>query len=503
MRDEARNTASHHSSLGWQSGDAKLRQRPVTFVSAGVVDPLNDDQPPEAPSKPGMIEDSQVDAMDPVGDPDRVARRIDVPGVETTIETVEQEAIVIEPQVQESAVKTSDQPSEAQGIATADLFFFDLGDDQPMIDPSIPPPKIPSPRSSFGGSDSSEEVILFRGRAGNSRAAAQRNGFTSSGATASPSTMPVGHGDGNIAATSNNPESRDMERPTQVAQNRPGSKHGGSRVPNHRKEDEEDEILADYIANMAENPDDDFISSLLQASTTYRDLGGDHDALNLGSGDETSPKGDDLLDAEGAGSVGSGTSDDEGDGLAMESGDEDMDADMDDEELARLLAKQEELGMGSDDLLLFTSSFAQTGSRKSHGKRPVNSASGRVLRGPASATQVADAFDNLDLADWSHLTGQTPKRRSKQPPSFNVSDSEIEAALKTAWQRDRERKKDRKLEREALRSEGLLGKNVNPDDLRIKYPSGMKLDDIKLELTSFLLSSAERWVTLDLQRHRL
>ncbi len=446
-----------------------------------------------------MIDDTQGDAMDPVGETDRVENEkmpdnesIHVPEVETIIETVEQEVIVIEPPAQESLVGTSDQASEAQGRGTADLFFFDLGEDQPMIDPSIPPPKIPSPRSSFGGSDSSEEVILFRGRAGNSRAAAQKSGFALSGITTAPSKASADSQDDIVAATSSKPKSQSTYPPTQVTSNRSGSKPRGSRVPEHKNDDEEDEILADYIANMAANPEDDFINSLLRSSTTYRDLGGDDDALNLGSGDERSPRGEGLLDAEGAESVGSGSSDDEEDGFAIEGGDQDMDAEMDDEELARALAKQEELGMGSDDLLLFTSSFAQTGSRKSQGKRPVNSTSGRTLHGPASATQVADAFDNLDLADWSHLTGQTRKRRSKLPPSFNVSDSEIEAALKSAWQRDRERKKDRKLEREERRAEGLLGKNVNPDDLRVKYPSGMKLDDMKLELTSFLISSAER-----------
>jgi hypothetical protein len=141
--------------------------------------------------------------------------------------------------------------------------------------------------------------------------------------------------------------------------------------------------------------------------------------------------------------------------------------------------------MGGDDLAIFSSSFAQTGSRKKAG-------AGRALQGRASASQVADAFDNLDLADWSHLTGQSRKRRSKQPPIFNVDDSELESTMNTAWARDRERKKSRKLEREALRAEGLLDKNADPDDLRVKYRTGMKLDDVKTELTAFLLGSGER-----------
>jgi hypothetical protein len=263
------------------------------------------------------------------------------------------------------------------------------------------------------------------------------------------------------------------------------------------EDSDEDAILADYIANMTTNSDDDPLASHLRSLSGYRDLGGDDEAVNFGFDDGKSPGRNDSSDDERSSAPGYDIGNSEMDDSEMDdsvNGDDDqeMDAAVDDETLARLLAKQEELGLGGDDLLLFTSSFAQRETTKSRGKHTASASSSRAPARHASAARVADALDDLDLANWSQLTGQSRKRRSKRPPNFNVSDSKIEAALQAAWQRDRERKKIRKLEREALRAGGLLGKNMDSNDLRVKYPSGMKLDDIKAELTSFLLGSVER-----------
>jgi len=510
MRDEARNTASHQSS--WPSGDASFRRRPVVFVSAGFVEPLQDINPPDEPSGSKTVDQSPEATVEAVVDTAEVESSADpftettdameveptveaveeaaglveaVETIEETVETVEQ-TVIVELPAQEEVVGNADQLTAAQESEPKELFFFDLAEDESSGYPSIPPPKIPSPRSSFAGSDSSEEVILFRGRTANTQEPVRRN-EVSRPSVATPRPEKPSESKLKIAvAIPDKPVPRNLISPPGPRGKRSRSRRNRSKAPKVVEDDEEDAILADYIANMVANSDDDFIGSQLQSLPRRRDLGGDHDAVNFGSEDEKSPRGDDFLGNEAAESVGSGSTDAEGDD-SVNGDEEDMDADLGDEALARLFAKQEELGMDGDDLLLFASSFAQTGSRKAQGKRPA-----KAIGGPASAAQVADAFDNLDLADWGHLTGQTRKRRNKQPPDFNVSDSEIEAALKSAWGRDRERKKGRKLEREALRAEGLLGKDANPDDMRVKYPSGMKLDDMKAELTAFLLGSAER-----------
>ncbi len=485
MRDEARNTASHQSS--WPAGDANFRRRPVIFVSAGFVEPLKDINPPSKPSEPKATDEPPAGAVEATANITEAADvgnsmnpgpgTVDDMEVETALEIVDQETLVVELPVQEEDFGNADQLPEARDSDSKELFFFDLGDDDQLaVGPSIPPPKIPSPRSSFGGSDSSEEVILFRGRAANTQGPGRR---TRPSVAAALLDAPVESKSRTTSAASDNLDSRNLTAPSHSKRSR--SRRNRSKARKAMEDDEEDAILADYIANMATDSDGDLVSQL-QAFSGRRDLGGDDDAVNFGSGDEKSPQGDDFMNNEEAESVGSDSSDTEGD-----DDDEDMDADLGDEVLAQLYAKQAELGMEGDDLLLFSSSFAQTGSRKVRGKRAAKAAAG-----PASASQVADAFDNLDLADWGHLTGQTRKRRSKQPPTFNVSDSELEAALRTSWNRDRERKKGRKLERETLRAGGLLGKGANPDDMRVKYPAGMKLDDMKAELTSFLLDSTER-----------
>ncbi|KAK4124217.1 hypothetical protein N657DRAFT_644426 [Parathielavia appendiculata] len=532
MREEARNTASH-SSLAWISGDAKFRQKPVTFVSAGVIEPLKEDKPLDNSADPSTAEEStrdvldggviepleeekssndsadsntaeepRGDVLDAVGKPAEVKEAensrlgtIDVFGTETAVQILEQEFSVTALPLRAHGTGDSDLPLSAQANETKDFFSIDLGqDDESTINIPLPLPKIPSPRSSFGGSDSSEEVILYRGRGAFAQGAAPKDVFTYPSTAAIPTETSVSQRPRSNATTPNSPTSHTSETPARASRKKSRARDRRSQVSEAtgdvEEDDEEDAILADYIANMAEDSDNDFLAGLLQSSSNQRDIGGDQEAVNFGSGDEKSPRGDDMWGDEE--SITSGTSDAEGDNIKSDDEDEDVDADMNDETLTRLLAKQEELGMGSDDLFLFSSSFAKTGTRKKQGKQPVKPGSSSALRGPASATQVADAFDNLDLADWNQLTWQSRKRRSKQLPNFNVSDSEIEAALKTAWQRDRERKKSRRLEREALRAKGLLGKNANPDDLRVRYPSGMKLDDIKAEMTSFLLGSVER-----------
>lgn len=507
MADEAKHTASHQSSSAWFSGDAQLRQKPVTFVSAGVVEPLTETKPfDETPafdtpedSFPGPVEGNggtiEVEDTESIN---TGAPHVEV-STETILEAIGQEASVAELLTQQQSIDDLDQQPKTQVNETADLFFFDLAEDEPMIDHTIPPPKIHSPRSSFSGSDSSEEIILFKGRTGNGHKAAQKNKVIRPSSVAALSVRLTENKSETIVGGARSPVSRAAAHPSRSSRGRSRSRNKRSRIPKASENEDEDEdaILADYIANMAADSDNDHIKSQFQSTAGRQDLGGDDDAINFGYGSDKSPIDDNALNVEGQKSQDSNLSDAGVDDLVdwddgQKGSDADMDADMDDETLARFLAKQEELGMGGDDLLLYTSSFGNISNKTTRGKRPAKAGTSRGLGEPTSATQIADALDNLDLADWSQLTGQTRKRRSKQPPNFGVSDSEIEATLNTAWLRDRERKKSHKLEREALRAQGLLGRNVDPDDLRVKYTSGMKLDDMKLELTTFLLGSAER-----------
>lgn len=497
MRDEARNTQSHHSDVAWTSGATKLRQKPVTFVSAGFIEPLKDlpresdlprpDQLGEDPSGTMDTSDGNVeeDGSEDVG--------LDFTEVVKVIATVEEEEIIgPELTVEDRAGDDAGQAGEPEEVQTQQLFCIDLVGDKNKSKQSFPPPIIPAPRSSVGESDSSEEIILFRGRAANARKGNKQT-------TCTPTSIQPLHTSATSSRQINgvvpNPptpqlstktslQTREKRTKFQRSQSRGGKKAASEFIKDEDTDNEEDGILADYIANMAANGKDDFIARQLNSFNSRRDLGGDNFTFDLGSGDENDlPAVENLSNEEDEELSGSGLSDAEDDEHLKEIGD-DMDADMDDETLARLLGKQEELGIGGEDLILADSlAFIRAGQKSKRSRRS---------NGQASASAVADAFDDLDLADWVQPVPR--KRRSKQPPNFNVSDSETERALKTAWSHDRERKKIRKMEREALRAQGLLGKNSasSPDDLRVKYPMGFKLEDFKTELALFLVGSGER-----------
>jgi hypothetical protein len=134
---------------------------------------------------------------------------------------------------------------------------------------------------------------------------------------------------------------------------------------------------------------------------------------------------------------------------------------MDDEQIARLLAKQEELGMGSNELLLFddaTDVDEEDGfsapatnvnpsvlpsTKKSRSKRP---------RGEfPAATALADAYDGFDVMNFERPSlKKKPKGRKGKLILDDVSDSELEESMQVAWDNDRIKKKKRKQEREKV-----------------------------------------------------
>lgn len=516
MKDEAKQTASHQAF--WGTGDAKLRQRPITFVSAGIVEPLKEESVSNDATRPSTTETSSHDAtkVDPADDEACHAIDIDAVAAETGIETeitVERTVEATDESIigtigQDAIIARASSPHNHTGISEPtpgftevegkDLFTFDLAenDEGPVPGPSIPPPRVPSPRPSPAESSSSEEVILFKGRTAGDRGVTPVNKPFQTRIVDAPS--PRGSIELKAEVTTGSPPGRGSKGgralrpyPTTRTQGRPRSRRNSkkNRKPQSYEEgddddDDNDAILADYIANMAADSDDDILANRFASLGGHRDIGGDDDAVDFGVTNTKSPLDDDLF-GEGQGLTASGTS--EG---GMDNDEDDEDLDLGDEALAHLLAKQEDLGMGGDDLMLFSGAF--TSARQLRGTQSPSTRPGPGLHQPASATQVADALGNLDIADWNQLPRQLGRRRNKQPPKFNVSDSEIEAALDSAWSRDRERKKHRRMERETLRAEGMLGTKLDPSDLRVKYPSGMRLDDMKAELILFLVGSASR-----------
>ena len=185
---------------------------------------------------------------------------------------------------------------------------------------------------------------------------------------------------------------------------------------------------------------------------------------------------------------------------------------MTDEQIARLLSKQEELGLGSDDLKLFDGgeeveedevepqldgvwegpSSVQTPSSSNRKKRnqpnfPCATALADVLE--------QDPYNGFDVMDQDRpsLRKKPKGRRGKLP--LELSDAELEQQIQAAWENDRSKKKQRKQEREELRAQGLLGKKGKPD-LKAKYKEGMSMIEVKNEIKVFLTSTKETYSSL-------
>jgi hypothetical protein len=188
---------------------------------------------------------------------------------------------------------------------------------------------------------------------------------------------------------------------------------------------------------------------------------------------------------------------------------------MDDETLARLYAKQAELGISDDDLviddgkfveedldefgdvdeakagldILANSSFGRSTAKRSNKKRG-------GMNFP-SASALADTLDQYGDAGFDIMDFERPSlrpkrggRKGKLPPELEaLSDDELKDEMIGHWSNDREKKRLKKAEREELRREGLLGAGVakkGKADLSQKYLQGMTVVQIHEELRIFL-----------------
>lgn len=184
---------------------------------------------------------------------------------------------------------------------------------------------------------------------------------------------------------------------------------------------------------------------------------------------------------------------------------------MTDEQIARLLSKQEELGLGSNDLIIFDGGDVGTDSEEeihldglweravTHRAPSRSKRTNRSQSNFPSATAFADVLDQDPYNGFDVMDQERPSLR-KRPKgrrgkiSMELSDSEFEQSIQTAWEKDRTKKKMRKQGREELRAQGLLGKK-DRIDLKAKYPEGMSMTEVKTEIRDFLISSMERYVS--------
>ncbi|OTA98582.1 hypothetical protein M426DRAFT_325880 [Hypoxylon sp. CI-4A] len=466
LADEARNTA--HNRRGAFGKDAGLRYKPVTFISAGLMNPLEDldkqlTTEAKAPPTSTLIEESTVLDIVPVIDAHSPTDNVSISSPRGK-----------SPQSQRSVLNSS-------------------AEDIPRHEETPKTGYSPDPNSD-SGSDSAEEVILFRGRDPSRR---KPTPTIPSRDDTDIDSLKLHELDLKPKVTKRNVN---QDAANQVTKTKTeefislSSKPKGRGRQRRRKQknidqasasDDEAAIIADYMANIKDSMEDEETEEIGQPNigthgfSILRDLGGtDSDAIpdDVSSKDGTDSGSEDEFNIE--------------DQHRLEA---------DDEHLARMLAKQEELGLGGDDILLFDGEgmdddWMGTSRADPRRKRKGDSKTAKIIQKQGqypSATKMADTFDELDLMDWHRPSLGNYK---KGPPAFGVSDSELEEAMKSTWQKDRLKKAEKKKAREELRSQGLLGKNVNPDDLRVKYLGGMSLDDLANELESFLLSSQEQLI---------
>jgi hypothetical protein len=204
------------------------------------------------------------------------------------------------------------------------------------------------------------------------------------------------------------------------------------------------------------------------------------------------------------------TSDSDDEGIPGESDDEDGEEDLiqrkishiSDEKIARLLAKQEELGMGSAEIMLFDGDAIEDQDEiqlSKHTFSPVMLPSRKTRARDRSAKRprgefpaaglLANAYDGFDVMDFDRPSLKKKPKGRKGKLMFDLSDSELEASMQMAWDNDRIKKKERKQEREELRAQGLLGSKNSKPDLKQMYREGMGIDAIKEEIKSFLMGN--------------
>ncbi|KAI1612426.1 hypothetical protein EDD37DRAFT_642575 [Exophiala viscosa] len=177
---------------------------------------------------------------------------------------------------------------------------------------------------------------------------------------------------------------------------------------------------------------------------------------------------------------------------------------MTDEQIARALAKQEELGMGGDELLLFDGDVGNGDddivvdeftagdefipfSTKSHLSSRGKSKRNRRLRDsfpPAEAFADAleqDPYGAFDIMDFDRPSLKPKKRgRKSDPLNWGLDDEELAEHLHSTWSKDREKKAARKQDKQEAREAAML------DSSERSHPAA-----IKAEIRQFLVQELE------------
>ena len=141
--------------------------------------------------------------------------------------------------------------------------------------------------------------------------------------------------------------------------------------------------------------------------------------------------------------------------------------------------------------------LAGLASRYNTSRKQANFSGSSFISASAFADALeADPYYGFDIMDFDRpsLRKKSKGRGATNLDDLILSDSDFEHQLHEAWQTDRKKKRAKKKEREELRALGLLGRKSGDPDLRVKYNKGINLEQLIMELRSFLMSTQDRCV---------
>lgn len=438
-----------------------MRNKPVSFVSAGSSEPLK--QLDEQLADPAEYHGK--DSYEP-----RQDQAIEV--------TSGREDGVIDHQTTEHNYETSEDqfigPEELEGELRMEAmgkghepFFFDVKREAPRSMSLTDTVNVPN-HPELDDSSDSEEVILFTGRDISTK-------------TQQPSNLTMTQMQTEIKVVeeeirvNTSGDQRNVDTPAKASSSRQ------RKTPRQYKDNsnEDDALLADYIANMRESGELQHI--LHSIGGNRRDLGGSDDGgSDSGRTEDTRHHVQHIPDSDEIASNNDGNTEAHPSRTRQLGAENDNDEDsssseseLDDETLAKLIAGQDPNTVSGVSSVIDSS---DSDSSETHSNYPQR------------------AQEDFDLMDWDR-----PSLRRKRGKAgrarlhLDISDTELEQSLQVAWKGDRLKKSQRKKQREELRALGMLGKKANkPEDLRVKYPDGMDIMQVAEELKSFLLGCDER-----------
>ncbi|KAK1520983.1 G-patch domain-containing protein [Colletotrichum abscissum] len=455
--------------------------QPVAFINTGAAEPLkqlesilqidegNSTSRPQAEIEGQTITDGQAAADTPSHESQPAVSLVEAHVHEAMPVDIAAEMtdVSLDPrEVEKATISGAEDITGAEAPIAPLPFFFDVVGETQRLDAFVDqnPTRSPSPTSS----NSSEDVILFRGRnkvprdkqGSKSKAKSKLNTFNLGGISTEINVLEK-------TVKSNKDSSRDMPMKT-VGNSTQESRRNAAK---DLKRQEDDELIADYIANMREYGEDE---ALMPAKAySRRDIGGSlSESEGIDDSFQTVVATSKTEELSGVNSESEHAT--AGVGKAPKESDE--------KPVHNAQRRSERRKVIQDDHALRgifetdVSYLASLEQSLAEDASPPSDSSDQddddIFR--SAADRFANEIDDFDFMDWSRpaLKPKRSKGARGKVPVFDISDSELEGKMQAAWKNDRLKKAERKKERQAMRSMGLLGKHANPEDLRVKYPHG-------------------------------